>query len=82
MPLTPANLVFLIELTEIEIVRLDSIVNDEGATVELRDECADTLVLASITAGALQEEYESHWQEGSNLTPYDVIIERIAKRAA
>jgi hypothetical protein len=53
MPLTPANVVFLIQLVECELERLDAIINDDGASEQLRDECADSLVLASITAGGM-----------------------------
>jgi hypothetical protein len=74
MPLTPANVVFLIQLVECELERLDAIINDDGASEQLRDECADSLVLASITAGNLQNTYELMFQEGCNLTPYDQLI--------
>jgi hypothetical protein len=80
MTLTPSNLVFLIQLVEIEIERLGAIVNDDGAPETLRDECADSLVLASTTAGNLQDAYESMWQEGCNLTPYGQLIEQSLQR--
>lgn len=81
MSLSPSSLVFLIQLTESEIDRLDKITTNESISADIRDESADSLVLASLAAGGLQDMYELIWEESSNLTPYDELLTRIHKQA-
>ena len=74
------DLPYLIELVARDIKNLSTTIANESTSDELRNDCGELLMVATRTAGNLQNQYTSEWNNGGNFPSYNELIVDIEQR--
>ncbi|WP_196138331.1 hypothetical protein [Aliikangiella sp. G2MR2-5] len=73
MDLSLADLSILIELTEREMIELQSLI-DNSPSQEIVNDSGESLVTVSITASKLKKLYEQKWSPDCNYCSYKELV--------